>query len=261
MFFAVAAAVFFLLVAFKMFQILNIFSYSTPTTSMGFWERWQTLVAGILALLGAWLTVIAIRRQIGQAEQLENQRNIREGRAARAVLPLALSELTQYSTDCIKIFEYCYLANLNTTHQIPEGLSTPRIPDGILEQLQACARFGDDEVASKIWELLAWLQIQHSRLVTLIRRIDGHNKKTMVLGVEVLNSTLDSVELIVKCENLFPYSRGTLPTNNQSFQNRLESAFFTSAGVVVVDYPVLLGLIKMRLPWMLPANLLINERN
>jgi hypothetical protein len=257
MLFAFAAALFFILAAFKIFQMLDIFSYPilpttiTPLTPIGFLDHWQTLAAGMLALVGAWWTVKGIRRQIEQAEKLETQRNIREGRAARAVLPLALSKLVQYSTDCINLFNHCLMANLNTVHQIPQGLTAPRIPEGILEQLQACARFGDAEIASQIWELLAWLQIQHSRLGSLVHRIDGHDKKTMILGAEIFDSILDAVELNVKCSNLFPYSRGSQPRINQSFQDQLESTLFTSVGIVVVDSPALPEFIKIRAPYKL----------
>jgi hypothetical protein len=56
-----------------------------------FWlSRYQTLIGGLAAFVGAYLTVQAVRSQIQQADRLEDERRERESYAARAALPLAL---------------------------------------------------------------------------------------------------------------------------------------------------------------------------
>lgn len=57
------------------------------------WYDWQTILGALLALFGAWLTVRKIREQIEQTEKQEKRRTERQHRAARTVLPLALSEI------------------------------------------------------------------------------------------------------------------------------------------------------------------------
>jgi hypothetical protein len=71
---------------------------------------------------------------------LEKDRHLRDERAAKAVLSLALSELTQYSIDCINLLEP-YVPSSGPSPQVPPDMTAPRIPDAILEPMQASARF------------------------------------------------------------------------------------------------------------------------
>jgi hypothetical protein len=75
--------------------------YGAGVSLGDFVDHWQTLIAGLLALGGAWWTVHAIRAQVGQAREVEVDRRAREERAAKVVLSLALSELTQYAKYCL----------------------------------------------------------------------------------------------------------------------------------------------------------------
>src|SRR4051794_35525172 len=72
---------------------------------IGCWEFWlnryQTLIVGVVAFVGAFLTVQAVRAQIQQADRLEDERRERESYAARATLPLALSAITGYAEGCM----------------------------------------------------------------------------------------------------------------------------------------------------------------
>jgi ABC-type nickel/cobalt efflux system permease component RcnA len=72
---------------------------------VGVVDHWQTLVTGIIALVGAWWTVRGIRSQIKQTIEFERDQHEREERAARSVLPMALSEIAQYAIDCIKLLK------------------------------------------------------------------------------------------------------------------------------------------------------------
>jgi hypothetical protein len=76
-----------------------------------FWlNRYQTLIAGVFALVGAFLTVQAVRGQIQQADRLEEERRERESYAARAALPLALSGITiTHSSACTRFWQHTQL--------------------------------------------------------------------------------------------------------------------------------------------------------
>jgi hypothetical protein len=65
-------------------------------------NRYQTLVAGALAFLGALLTVQGIKAQIKQASDVEKYRREREEIAARAKLLMALNVLSNYAETCIR---------------------------------------------------------------------------------------------------------------------------------------------------------------
>jgi hypothetical protein len=63
--------------------------------------QWETLLTGIGAVAPAAFTVVKLREQIDQTEKLTNDQRRRRARAARATLPLALSQLAEYATSCI----------------------------------------------------------------------------------------------------------------------------------------------------------------
>jgi hypothetical protein len=206
-------------------------------------DHWQTLVAGILALLGAGLTVWLIHRQIKQANDFERDRHIREERAARIVLPVALSAIAQYAIDCIQLLKP-FAPVTGKGPQVPVGMTAPRIPDGILEPMQASARYADTPIAEEIGGTVAWLQAQHSRLEGLIERAAGRFGKD-IWNVEAIGAIMDAAELHARCGKLFPYSRGSTPDPELTFQKQLQTALFL-AGIVDVDHPGLEAAIKGR---------------
>jgi hypothetical protein len=210
---------------------------------VAFLNQWQTLVAGLLALIGAWWTVRKIRDQIRQTADLENDRRIREERAARIVLPLALSEITQYSIDCMRFLQP-FAPVIGKAPQVLPGMVIPRIPPGILEPMQASARFADINVAESIGGTIAWLQVQHARLESLIQRAAGRIGQD-IWTAEAIGAIMDAAELYVRCTRLFPYSRGSKPEPEPPFQQQLQTALF-AAGIVEVDHPGLNAAIKMR---------------
>ena len=68
-----------------------------------FWlNRYQTLIGGGAALYAAWYAGRWVRRQIQHAREVEADRLARESYAARAVLPLALSSVSNYASDCLR---------------------------------------------------------------------------------------------------------------------------------------------------------------
>jgi hypothetical protein len=69
-------------------------------------DRWQALIAGVLALVGAIGTVYFLYAQIRQAGDVDQARKSREELAAKTVLPLALSQLANYAGDCIRVLAH-----------------------------------------------------------------------------------------------------------------------------------------------------------
>ncbi len=74
-------------------------------------QEWQILIAGMIALTaafvgGAYITEqiralnSQVNRQFEASQNLENERRLRKFAAARAVLPLTLSNLCEYSSRC-----------------------------------------------------------------------------------------------------------------------------------------------------------------
>jgi hypothetical protein len=130
---------------------------------------WQTLIAGILALLGAFLTVRVIRAQISQAGNSEEARRKRDELAARAVLPLALSQFTRYARDCIMLL-VIYVPGHGSRPPVPNNLALPTLSPDVIRSLQESARYAGPGVVSQIASLLSKFQVQQARMIELFSR-------------------------------------------------------------------------------------------
>ncbi len=65
-----------------------------------FFYDWQQLIAGLIAIAAAIIGWLAINRQVRQGEEQERERVRSRHAAARAMLPLALSGISDYAHDC-----------------------------------------------------------------------------------------------------------------------------------------------------------------
>ena len=63
---------------------------------LDFVKEFQTLITGLLALTAALFTIYFLRKQIKQTEKIVEDQHIKSITAARAVLPIALSELCEF---------------------------------------------------------------------------------------------------------------------------------------------------------------------
>ena len=158
-----------------------------------FWvNRYQTMVSGVTALSAAFVAYLAAKAQIRHAESLEESRRQTEEYAARATLPLALSEVCDYALACFDIFK-SRLPNYNDR----SPLELPVFPRSAVEPLQYCIRFSDKSQAKKIADLLSNLQIFHSRVA-------GKSRWRKAMLYERI---LDAVILNIRASDLFDYGR------------------------------------------------------
>ncbi len=186
--------------------------------------NWQTLVGSVLALFGAWLTVRGINSQLNQAQTFEDQRNKREERAAKAVLPLALSELMEYSNCCMKFLKNNFLYRDFKSKQEAD-LFQPSVSGSILSIFQNCAKYSDQITADQIHQLLLRLQIQNSRLKGLILQTKEASQPQITYDAKV--AILDAAELHARCIDIFAYARDSdNPQYQMTFQEKLNNALF-----------------------------------
>jgi len=208
-----------------------------------FLDKWQTLAAGVLALLGAWLTVTKIQKQINQIDKWETARRIREERAAKAVLPLALSELTQYSLDCI-IFLVPFVPGGGQARVVTQGLEPPKRPDGIVGMLQAVARSDDESVSRNVMTLLSKLQVQNARIKGLVWRSLRNQPPSMSM-TEALDSIYDSADLYAHTAKMFSYARDIDALRQGRSADELKGAL-RNIGIWDGDHPLIYEWIDKR---------------
>ncbi len=167
---------------------------------------YQTAITGALALGAAIWTVTTIRTQIKQSNTQEIDRRHRRNRAARSMMPTALSALCDYSERSINI-----LLPLLTKMQQKQAVETetasetPTIPSDALSTLRECIEFGEDEIERNIAALIRRLQVQHSRLRGI--PADLLSEEKTLLPENVIAYVLDAVEVYARCSKLFAYAR------------------------------------------------------
>jgi penicillin-binding protein-related factor A (putative recombinase) len=137
----------------------------------------QTIVAAVIALVGALLTVRAIRRQITTQQAQWNDEKLRSLRAQRARLVFALSEFVDYNKSyyvvCKQVFEGYELIR-NGEIDVPE---LPPMPEAALEiAFSVLSQTLPDDVASTLERTTNALQTYHSRLSDGLSLLRAKNK-------------------------------------------------------------------------------------
>lgn len=188
----------------------------------------QALVAGLLALAGAVATVIVIRKQIGlQEEQWRIERENRE-KAAKAKLPIALSEIVDYCNDAYSrsrraFFQY---ENVNTEY---EPLGLPVLPKDSIEVLAKFIEHSSNElVTNAVQELLGEVQVVHARVSTSLSNFRGERLRGINNRRAYADRAADAELLRVRTERLFEYARQERndPTPWKSVEDAETSFFF-----------------------------------
>ncbi|MBY8975549.1 hypothetical protein KHP62_07020 [Rhodobacteraceae bacterium NNCM2] len=148
-------------------------------------HEWQTLIAGLLALTAASLTIRTMEKQI--RIDVERHKNAAEMKklAVRAQLPDALSGLVQH----IKKVVECLLRE----HNVEELTS----PIEHIEVLKNSIEFIDRDASQGVFRLVSFYQVWHSR-------INGGSRSSL----NYLESSIcDSVLLMFYAKELFEYGR------------------------------------------------------
>lgn len=198
---------------------------------------WQTLFAGLLALLGALITVYFIQKQIRQTSDLANDVRTHEEFAAKAVLPLALSQLSRYGQDCIEL--------LNPLTEEPrsvvsEAAQTPRLPENVISVLQESARYAEPAVASQIAALLSKIQIQQARLISLLARNSGKQ----LTEYEGVSAMIDAADVYARTAELYDYARDIENTRRRAEPEKLRRALH-NCNIWEDDHPAMAYIIRL----------------
>ena len=137
-------------------------------------------------------------------------------RAACATLPLALSQLAQYATSCIR-----GLYDLRPYFRTPSSVNDlaqraqkcaawelPLLSDNVFNSLKECIEVIDNEPAQSIIQLIGHTQIQRSRLEEYISRERLNDATHLVVLSNIEHAMYDAAEIHARTSTLFPFSRG-----------------------------------------------------
>lgn len=189
----------------------SIESDNQPDALIELIKEWQTLIAGALALIGAYITVSAVRTQIALQREQEVDRISRKHSASRAALPLALVEFGQYAKDSYVALKAIAASKNQSLERIfkEDGWVAPRlprIPSTALAVLRDCIESAEPDTANGLASLIEEFQILHSRLGSLIEDV-GPCSTAIILQHNVNEQILKTIEFDIRCGNLFDYAR------------------------------------------------------
>ena len=128
----------------------------------------QTIIAGAVAAIAAWITVRAIRDQISQQGDLENERIRRRSRAYRATLPYALYEFGKYTEESMR-----YAQKIQVwldDHERLDGPDRPLYPEKGASRLSDAIEYCTPNDAKKLAGILASAQIYDSRFDNFVQQ-------------------------------------------------------------------------------------------
>lgn len=150
-----------------------------------------------------------------QNSLLEDDRRRRRERAARATLPLALTELCGYAIRCMEGVERireCVRADGNLDRgralAVANELAAPEIPLDALAVIKECIEYSDDVAAEAMAVLMRHIQLHHTRLGDLLARLQSSQRERIVLAINVDTALLDAAEIYARSEALFGFARG-----------------------------------------------------
>lgn len=180
--------------------------------------EYQTFIAGVAALLAARWSVRTIERQIHQAEsaanlqreqveRIETDRQAAKRAAARAVLPMSLSLLSeqtrQRSLSLLVIFDRCQGKILPKDAAIPVIESySPEVMNGFKEMIEYSTP--DERVFYS--RLLVSMQVQSSRILGL--RSEHDRQHTIVFRSNIEAYILGEAEVYARASALYDFARG-----------------------------------------------------
>ena len=163
------------------------------------------IIAGAMALAAAGIGAFWINKQIVVADTHEKERIRRRFSAARAGLPLTLSNIYKYIKACIKEIT-ALLDGENLTAGLSELTLNPiELPREYINDLLNIIEVADDYTANYLSIVVQRLQIHRSRISNLT--IQFHPDGSVANEHALISQLSYLIILGSLIDNLFPYSR------------------------------------------------------
>ncbi|MGO7319361.1 hypothetical protein ACCS95_06835 [Rhizobium ruizarguesonis] len=172
----------------------------------GWLSDFQTLIAAMLALLGAWWAASAVHQQIRHAKLVEAARRMDRAAAGRAVLPLALSEISDYAVACAR--QLRSLIQQSEHGALPATVKVgpaPELPAGAIQSFLNLIEVIEGENRQALSTLIGTIQIQRSRLRSISERERGEGHIILTLNLE--RYVMDAAEIYAQAAALYDFGR------------------------------------------------------
>lgn len=177
--------------------------------------NFQTLIAGIIAFIGAWLTVQTMRKQ-------EKDRIYRASMTLRSRLPDAISDLLTYCKLCV---EYLYLEN----RDLPDCINY----NDSIQVLRNNIEYSDTNTAQSLFEIISFYQVHNARFC---KYIDVNPR--IIQNNDLM--ALDTIKLANYLHQLFSYARNEeekFALNKKPSEEDIYHSFRQLIGLLNYDDP------------------------
>ena len=178
-----------------------------PSAAIVWLHEWQTLVAGLIAIIAAVIGWKAINGQVQQTERHEQERIARRFDAARATLPLTLGHIVRYTKACESYVQAILLADGRKIVKHKPQSSPPELPSEGISELRALIESSLLAVRARVSELLADLQIQHARLEGVFISLTESGQSTIVTRRDIAALMIEAAIVGAQAGNLYQYAR------------------------------------------------------
>ena len=177
--------------------------------SLSWLKEWQTLVAGVLALIAAGGAAWQAWRQLDYQRKESARLHSGRVRARKAFLPVDLNVFTEYLQECYEIAAKIRCARLYAERRDTinlHALETPRLPDRIMANMQTLIEHLDEDDASILLTVVQVYQIQNARFHDKLKQRD-ETWNTRITWLDFHETCRDVVFLHVLIGNIWPFAR------------------------------------------------------
>lgn len=176
-----------------------------PKDEGSWFHSYQSVLGGLLALIGAIFTVFVINGQTRESRRQHDFERKRKSDAARAALQLTLSWLCDYAREWTDVLEG--IKDEVQNDQTPSISKLPQIPTTIISNLKECIDFADEQSQAALKDLVKNLQVSKANLIDNLREISSKRGTIDYRNSILWSGYTHAVYIQCYANRLFSYSR------------------------------------------------------
>jgi len=171
--------------------------------------NWQTLIGGLIAIGAAVYAGHYVRRQIRVSETIEADRLQRRERAARAILPLALTKFIDFTEECALILRTVSGSLVPAASATQPPLFTPQIPQQPITDLERAIEAATEPLTVEIMaKLAAHTQVLHSIIADIVAHVNRSGSARYRRDPNLPAFELRTARVHAAASRLFSWARG-----------------------------------------------------
>lgn len=208
--------------------------------------EWQTLASGILAIVAAVIAAALLYTQINQTERHEQDRRKRRLEAARATLPLVLSQICGFAREMVMQLVAARRDRASrTTGPIGGPFNPPELSREIIVDLQAFIEASDNmKVNDLLCEVIRETQVLTSRARSLTDTTDTNWNSSIPANLD--EYIVQAARLHTITGNLFDFARGEVDGPPDEISWDSVSSFLFFRHIEEADFPGVYEILKRR---------------